>query len=116
MLRVELQAHENLVRQSRQPQPEQVAHGSGTRQAIPASQVLRDRPRGKLARRVQLQQCIGRVGARTLRAKQLSVVVPRFEKKSEERSSLLEQRFGGLEIGRASCRERVEITVGGEDV
>jgi hypothetical protein len=53
-----------------------------------------DRPRRKLARGVQLQYCVGRVGARTLRAKELSVVVPRFEKQREERSRLLEQRFG----------------------
>src|SRR6266571_2377639 len=94
--RVELQAHENLMRQARQPQLEQVAHGSGTRQAIPPSQVLRNRSRGKFARGVQLEYRIGRVGARTLRAKKVSVVVPRLEKQREERSSLLEQRFGGL--------------------
>src|SRR6266699_6410543 len=36
-------------------------------EAIPPAQILRDRSRGKLARRVQLQHGIGRVGARTLR-------------------------------------------------
>src|SRR6266571_287929 len=61
VLRVELQAHENLVRQARQLQLEQVAHGSGTRKAIPASQVLRDRPRGEFPRSLELHGWIGRV-------------------------------------------------------
>src|SRR5262249_33439498 len=89
-----LYARENLVRQARELEPEQVANRAGARQAVPALQVLRDRARGELAGGVQLDQRMRGIGNRSLRAKKRSLVVPRFEEQREERPRLLEQRFG----------------------
>jgi len=73
VLRIKVDADKDFMRQTGQLLPEKIAHCAGAREAIPALQVLRHRPRSKLSGSLYLHHGIGCIGACTFRAEQVPV-------------------------------------------